>query len=877
MSCDDHSCGTGGWGGPKPGDPSNNSILSATPAFGGIDLNWSFPTVNPFAVAHTRIFRGIIADFAGATIIVEAAGGSFYFDPLPYDNVEYFYWIQFVSINGTYGDVIGPASARSKDSIANTIEQLTGKIDASVLAQALKAQIALIPEIDDKLFQEIEDRLAGNVSLSNALAQVQDVSDATLVQVQQEITQRIDANAAMVASINSLFAQTAGNAAAINDEKTVRASKDDALASQISSVSAAMGPAIAAAILTEQTARVNADGALATDVSTLYTRTSNNAAAIITEQTARTNADSALSTSVTDLYAKASSNLSAIQSEQTARANADSALASDITVLYTKANGNTAAITVEQNARIDQGVALTNSITAMRTTIGGDISAAVATETNARVAADSALSSQITTAQSTLNGSISSVQTSMQTQINTANGKITNIGALYTVKLNVNGLIGGFGTYNDGTTVTMGFDVDAFWIGRTSENFRKPFILSGGVVYIDDLAINKLTFDKLRASDGSLIVSGGKIQAAYIEVVDTIQSVGYVAGVSGWKITRSNDFAEFGNVKVRGDVQATSLTADTVNVNNLVSGSIGRESVYFNENGVAVSAPNVWSTLATMDFSTAGTRPVQGFVTFAARQTAGANGAEHRIRIRRTVAGVDSILYGGTNGTPITTGYDGTTISLAFVDASQSGAATATYTVELMLLFSDDRATFSNRCLTLRELSKSSSSVTVVAYTGGAVGGGASSGGGGGYGGCVAIASYLPGMGPSTAGDVKVGDYLQLADSVTLEPAMGEVTYSQIKTQPGYRITTESGVTLLCSDTAPIPTPDGLVLAPNLAGKQVPVRHDGANGLQVTGWETVVQVNFVGPIQVQHITVGDRCFWAGEQAGSYILHHNIKP
>ena len=27
---------------------------------------------------------------------------------------------------------------------------------------------------------------------------------------------------------------------------------------------------------------------------------------------------------------------------------------------------------------------------------------------------------------------------------------------------------------------------------------------------------------------------------------------------------------------------------------------------------------------------------------------------------------------------------------------------------------------------------------------------------------------------------------------------------------------------------------------------------------------------------IQHITVGDQSFWAGEKSGSYILHHNIK-
>jgi hypothetical protein len=116
---------------------------------------------------------------------------------------------------------------------------------------------------------------------------------------------------------------------------------------------------------------------------------------------------------------------------------------------------------------------------------------------------------------------------------------------------------------------------------------------------------------------------------------------------------------------------------------------------------------------------------------------------------------------------------------------------------------------------------------------------------------------------------------MELADERTLEPGQGEVSYSERKSVPGFLIKTESGVTLKCSDTAPIPTPDGLVLAPQLLGKDVPVRTD-AGGLITVGWETVISVVSIGTIQVQHITVGDRCFWAGEKAGAYILHHNLK-
>lgn len=147
--------------------------------------------------------------------------------------------------------------------------------------------------------------------------------------------------------------------------------------------------------------------------------------------------------------------------------------------------------------------------------------------------------------------------------------------------------------------------------------------------------------------------------------------------------------------------------------------------------------------------------------------------------------------------------------------------------------------------------------------------GGSSSGGGG----CVEVSSILP-CGRK-AGDIKVGDVMQLADESSLVAGQGTVTYSERKSVPGYRITTASGVTLVCSDSAPIPTPEGLVLAPDLLGKQVAVRRDGHNELN-TGWEVVNQVDSIGTIEVQHITVGDKCFWAGEKADAYILHHNLK-
>ena len=107
----------------------------------------------------------------------------------------------------------------------------------------------------------------------------------------------------------------------------------------------------------------------------------------------------------------------------------------------------------------------------------------------------------------------------MSTEISRVDGELENIGARWSVNLNVNGLIGGFGTYNDGNNVQAGWDVDTFWVGRTNENKRKPFIIDGDEVFLDQAVINSLTFSKLRDASGNFVVdSNGRIKATYMQV-----------------------------------------------------------------------------------------------------------------------------------------------------------------------------------------------------------------------------------------------------------------------------------------------------------------------------------------------------------------------
>lgn len=383
-------CGTGTGNWPKPGDPDNNSVITSRTRFNGIEVMWTYPATFPYAVAHTILYRSYLPDFEFATQHAIVAG-NYYFDQNEGDeNQTKYYWIVLVSVNGTYGDPIGPAWSTPYMTTEAMLDMLTGRIDSGVLGQALKSEISRIEVNAINLNTEINDRINANEQLSGAL----DMVNSELGRAFTYIDSRVDS------------------------------------------------------VVTEQ-------DALISKVDTL---------------TATVNLDIS----------------AAIQAEQTARADGDSALAQQITQL---------SATVEQ-----------------------DVTAAIQEEARVRAEQDGVLAQRITTVQTEFNDDLAQVQIAMETNISNLGDKVTGIGALYTAKVNVNGLIGGFGIYNDGSTVEAGFDVNTFWVGSSQGNKRKPFIIENGITYINEAAINSLLFTKLRSEDGSVVFQNGKLQAQYMQV-----------------------------------------------------------------------------------------------------------------------------------------------------------------------------------------------------------------------------------------------------------------------------------------------------------------------------------------------------------------------
>lgn len=164
--------------------------------------------------------------------------------------------------------------------------------------------------------------------------------------------------------------------------------------------------------------------------------------------------------------------------------------------------------------------------------------------------------SSITTLRADMNSEFASVEAGMSAFATSLGG----IGARYGVKLTAGGvnpsgvvtsLVGGFELLNTGAVVSAGFDVDQFWVGRVGVNGKRPFIIDAGIVYIDTAVIKTASID-------------------FAKISDTLQSTNYVANTSGWGVFK-NGYAEFQNIKARGDIQASSLTANLVVTNAIRS------------------------------------------------------------------------------------------------------------------------------------------------------------------------------------------------------------------------------------------------------------------------------------------------------------------
>lgn len=215
-------CGTGTGNFPQPGDPNDPSGLSVQAIFGGIRLTWTYPNLNPEAVAHTAVYRSTSSDPA-TKVLVQIVAGNSWFDPLDeLGDVTYYYWIQTTSVHGTLGDLIGPQSATIQPTTAQMLAYLSGQITNSELGIALTTEIARIDGLENGLTAETAARVTQEGIFSTTLTAIQNEQTSQAALISSETSIRATDDATLASSISTVQTTVDGHTASIQTIQTVQ-------------------------------------------------------------------------------------------------------------------------------------------------------------------------------------------------------------------------------------------------------------------------------------------------------------------------------------------------------------------------------------------------------------------------------------------------------------------------------------------------------------------------------------------------------------------------------------------------------------------------------------------------------------------------------
>ena len=412
--------------------------------------------------------------------------------------------------------------------IEEIIRELTGLIDEGLLATTLREKINRITGLDVSIAQQGLDIISRDFYLQQILSEVRSTADRALTYVGTETVERTTADSGLVNRYNAIAAGLAGALAAITEEERVRVGANLSMALRIDNLFTTTGVGTAA-IRHEQEVLVEADRLIGMDITTLVGRTGKTEAAIVNNNTFYADRNIVYVNNSLDLYGKIGNAEAAIKNINNLALDSDSSLAKSIKTMESALFDKVAQVEVSMSTWITGTQAFAGTAEQLA------IKAVAAVVARDAIQAHAAIPAVYSTSGLLLSPAIPAVTYKpavaavaevigrpyvpampARSAVVGAITKVRDMGALYTVKLNVNGLIGGYGMYNDGSTVEAGFDVDTFWVGRTNANGIKPFIITDNKVYINSAFISKLSADQIdtrgltiKNEAGTIIFSSG--------------------------------------------------------------------------------------------------------------------------------------------------------------------------------------------------------------------------------------------------------------------------------------------------------------------------------------------------------------------------------
>jgi predicted nucleic acid-binding Zn-ribbon protein len=536
------------------GIPPAPTGVSADGAFQNIVIEWDVPTFYGFS--HAEVWAATSDTFADRVFIGQTTAAVFTHQVG--NGQTRYYWIRFVNTQGT----VGPFNSTTGTQ-ASTVE------DIGAMMQILSENLSNLPGYQTLIADEFSDIANDLSTLTSATTRVIKSTSAP--------TQREDATSLQPTDIwvdtddnNQVYIRNSGNTAWVK-------ARDSSLVTLVGT-SSFTGSTLTAAMASAQsdiitaTSNISSNATAITNLqSSLSTTNSNvttNANAISSLSTRVTTAEgsiTSLSSSVTSLQSQITSNdgdiaaqastISGLQTQITANDNDISSLSSSVTSLQSQITSNDGDIASQASA-----------ISSLQTTVS---SQGTSISSNA---------SAITSLQSTT-GTNSANITSLQTVTTNLQNDAS---AAYVLKVEANGSVSGMvleaNAYGAGAGSAVQFTSDKFaiWNGTSG---TAPFIVSGGVVYIDDARIQNGAITN--AKIGNLAVDNAKIANLAVTEAKIANASISTAKIQDASITNAkiNDLSA-------NKINTGSLSADYINIDNVTLDTNGSGTLIIKSAGV---------------------------------------------------------------------------------------------------------------------------------------------------------------------------------------------------------------------------------------------------------------------------------------------------
>jgi len=541
--------------------PPRVTNLTAEGGFSIVLLGWDMPLY--LGHAFYEIWRNTSDSISSSTLLATTTQMTGLYSDYAGSAQTFYYWVRAVNLNGISGPFnssIG-TSATTQPDIALILDLLEDEITSSQLASDLRTPIANLPSNTSSVIAGMQSQIntlsitaawaAGEAYVITDLATFGGslyeaiVAHTSTVANQPSGTTASNTNWKYVGAFTSLASAVGDNTAGVSDINYLNSSSNSAAAVRIASLTAdvatqASGLSAAVTVSTQLGGRVTATEtsitAQAVDITNLETTVNNQTTGVsatstavgglATRVTAAEGSITAQSSDITALentvdhsttgVAATTVAVNGLTTRITAAEGSITTQSSDITGLENTVNNSTTGVSATSSAlnalttrvtAAESGVVSTaGSLTQLNTTVGQN-SSAITNESTARTAADSALSSTISTLSSTVGGHTTSIQTNA-TSVNGLSGQ-------YSVKIDSNGHVAGFGLSN--TTVNS-TPSSAFIVRADKFAIINPASTANGLGTTSP-SVESMPFSVVSATtlNGVSVPAGVYMKAAYIQ------------------------------------------------------------------------------------------------------------------------------------------------------------------------------------------------------------------------------------------------------------------------------------------------------------------------------------------------------------------------